>query len=240
MRYFLVVFLCFSAGISLGQQNNSSAAKKWTDSVYNTLSNDERIGQLIVARLSTIDMKTKKITFLNDSVAAYVKRYNIGGVCLFQGSPQLQAGMVNNLKRIAKTPILFSIDGEWGVGMRIFDSVLPLPRQMMLGAMSDSSIVYQYGKVVADQCKRLGIQMNYAPDVDVNNNPNNPVINDRSFGEDKHKVASFGIQYMKGMQDNGVMACAKHFPGHGDVAVDSHLDLPVINKSMGQLDSTEL
>jgi beta-N-acetylhexosaminidase len=240
MRYFLIVFLCFSAGISLGQQNNSAVAKKWADSVYNTLSNDERIGQLVVARLSTIDMKTKKITFLNDSVAAYVKRYNIGGVCLFQGSPQLQAGMVNNLKRIAKTPILFSIDGEWGVGMRIFDSVLPLPRQMMLGAMSDSSIVYQYGKVVADQCKRLGIQMNYAPDVDVNNNPNNPVINDRSFGEDKYKVASFGIQYMKGMQDNGVMACAKHFPGHGDVAVDSHLDLPVINKTMAQLDSTEL
>ena len=240
MRYFLVVFLCFSSGISLGQQNNSTAAKKWADSVYNTLSNDERIGQLVVARLSTIDMKTRKITFLNDSVADYVKRYNIGGVCLFQGSPQLQAGMVNNLKRIAKTPILFSIDGEWGVGMRIFDSVLPLPRQMMLGAMSDSSIVYQYGKVVAEQCKRLGIQMNYAPDVDVNNNPNNPVINDRSFGEDKYKVAAFGIQYMKGMQDNGVMACAKHFPGHGDVAVDSHLDLPVINKSMDQLDSTEL
>jgi len=240
MRYFLVVFLCFSAGISLGQLNNSTAAKKWADSVYNTLSEDERIGQLVVVRLSTIDMKTKKITFLNDSVAEYVKRYNIGGVCLFQGSPQLQAGMVNNLKRIAKTPILFSIDGEWGVGMRIFDSVLPLPRQMMLGAMSDSSIVYQYGKVVAEQCKRLGIQMNYAPDVDVNNNPNNPVINDRSFGEDKYKVASYGIQYMKGMQDNGVMACAKHFPGHGDVAVDSHLDLPVINKSMGQLDSTEL
>jgi len=239
MRYFLVVFLCFSAGISLGQQNNSTAAKKWADSVYNTLSNDERIGQLVVARLSTIDMKTKKITFLNDSVAEYVKRYNIGGVCLFQGSPQLQAGMVNNLKRIAKTPILFSIDGEWGVGMRIFDSVLPLPRQMMLGAMSDSTIVYQYGKVVADQCKRLGIQMNYAPVVDVNNNPNNPVINDRSFGEDKYKVATFGVQYMKGMQDNGVMACAKHFPGHGDVAVDSHLDLPVINKSMDQLDSTE-
>ena len=159
MRYFYVVFLCFLSVFSHGQQINHTAAKNWADSVYNTLSQDERIGQLVVARLSTIDMKTKKITFLNDSVAAYVKRYNIGGVCLFQGSPQIQAGMINGLKKIAKTPILFSIDGEWGVGMRIYDSVLPLPRQMMLGAMSDSSIVYQYGKVVAEQCKRLGLSL---------------------------------------------------------------------------------
>jgi beta-N-acetylhexosaminidase len=135
---------------------------------------------------------------------------------------------------------MMCIDAEWGVGMRITDSVLPLPRQMMLGAMKDETIVYKYGKLVAEQCKRIGLQVNYAPVVDVNNNPNNPVINDRSFGEDKYKVANFGIQYMKGMQDNGVMACAKHFPGHGDVAVDSHLDLPVINKSMVELDSLEL
>jgi beta-glucosidase-like glycosyl hydrolase len=94
--------------------------------------------------------------------------------------------------------------------------------------------------VVAAQCKRMGIQMNYAPVMDVNNNPNNPIINDRSFGENKFKVASFGIQYMKGLQDNGVMACAKHFPGHGDVDVDSHLDLPIIHKSFNQIDSLEL
>jgi beta-N-acetylhexosaminidase len=151
-----------------------------------------------------------------------------------------QAGLINNLKKTAKTPILFSIDGEWGLGQRILDSVLPLPKQMMLGAVKDSSIVYQYGKVVAAQCKRMGIQMNYAPVMDVNNNPNNPIINDRSFGENKFKVASFGIQYMKGLQDNGVMACAKHFPGHGDVDVDSHLDLPIIHKSFNQIDSLEL
>src|SRR5207342_1568723 len=120
------------------------------------------------------------------------------------------------------------------------DSVLPLPKQMMLGAVPDASIAYQYGKVVAEQCKRVGIQVNYAPVVDVNNNPDNPVINDRSFGEDKYKVALFGIQYMKGLQDVGVMATAKHFPGHGDVSVDSHLDLPVINKTRAQLDSLEL
>ncbi|MEI9957893.1 MAG: glycoside hydrolase family 3 N-terminal domain-containing protein [Ferruginibacter sp.] len=122
-----------------------------------------------------------------------------------------QANILNALQAQAKTPILMCIDAEWGVGMRMIDSVLPLPRQMMLGAVSDAGIAYQYGKIVAEQCKRVGIQVNYAPVVDVNNNPNNPVINDRSFGEDKYKVAQFGIMYMKGMQDNGVMACAKHF-----------------------------
>lgn len=120
------------------------------------------------------------------------------------------------------------------------DSVMGLPRQMMLGATSDPSLVYQYGRLVGTQCRRIGIQVDYAPVVDINNNPDNPVINDRSFGEDKLKVAQYGVQYVKGLQDEGVMACAKHFPGHGDVAVDSHLDLPVITKSKQELDSLEL
>ncbi len=216
------------------------AAQKWADSTYATLSKDQRIAQLMVVRLSTIDSKTKVITFFDDKVSSLVKKYNIGGICVFQGSPVKQALMINKLQSKAKTPILMCIDAEWGVGMRITDSVLPLPKQMMLGALKDETIVYQYGKLVAEQCKRIGLQVNYAPVVDVNNNPNNPVINDRSFGEDKYKVAAFGIQYMKGMQDNGVMACAKHFPGHGDVSTDSHFDLPVINKSMAELDSLEL
>ena len=240
MRLTALILLAFFIIPAYGQLFNNTTAQKWADSVYSSLNDDERIGQLIVARLSSMDVKTKKITFLNEQVADYVKKYNIGSICVFQGSPLVQAGYLNYLKSIAKTPILFSIDGEWGVAMRILDSVMPLPKQMMLGAVQDPAIIYQYGKVVAAQCKRLGIQMNYAPVMDVNNNPNNPVINDRSFGEDKYKVALFGTQYMKGMQDNGVMACAKHFPGHGDVAVDSHLDLPVINKSLQQIDSTEL
>ena len=240
MRFLIIIFSVFLCTNTYSQLLESNNAKKWADSVYNSLNEDERIGQLIVARLSIIDMKTMKITSLNDQVSDYVKRFNIGSVCIFQGSPVYQAGLINNLKKTAKTPILFSIDGEWGLGQRILDSVLPLPKQMMLGAVKDSSIIYQYGKVVAAQCKRMGIQMNYAPVMDVNNNPNNPIINDRSFGENKYKVASFGIQYMKGLQDNGVMACAKHFPGHGDVDVDSHLDLPIIHKSFNQIDSLEL
>ncbi len=217
-----------------------TAAQNWADSVYNSLSKDQRIAQLMVVRTSTYDSKTKKAIFLDKEAAELIAKYNVGGICLFQGSPVRQAEMVNSLQAIAKTPLMVCIDGEWGLGMRMIDSVLPLPKQMMLGAVKDATIVYKYGELVAEQCRRMGIQVNYAPVVDVNNNPNNPVINDRSFGEDKYKVADFGVAYMKGMQDNGVMACAKHFPGHGDVSVDSHYDLPVINKSTAQLDSLEL
>ena len=225
---------------SIAAQKMNPAAVRWADSVYKKLSKDERVAQLMVVRLSTIDSKTKVVTFFDDKVAGLIKDYNIGGVVVFQGSPVKQANMINALQKKAKTPLLMCIDAEWGVGMRLIDSVLPLPRQMMLGAMKDETIVYKYGQIVAAQCQRIGLHVNYAPVVDVNNNPNNPVINDRSFGEDKYKVAAFGIQYMKGMQDAGVMACAKHFPGHGDVTTDSHFDLPVINKSMAQLDSLEL
>ncbi len=240
----LAIALCLLFSIeSYSQQKPelySTAANNWADSVLNTLNNDERIAQLMVVRLSSIDLKTKQVTFYYEKVTNLVKQYNIGGICIFQGGPVKQAEMINTLQSLAKTPLLMCMDAEWGVGHRLLDSVLPLPKQMMLGAMQDESIVYKYGQVVAEQCKRIGLQVNYAPVVDVNNNPNNPVINDRSFGEDKYKVARFGIAYMKGMQDMGVMACAKHFPGHGDVSVDSHLDLPVINKTKAELDSLEL
>ncbi|MEO6556350.1 MAG: glycoside hydrolase family 3 N-terminal domain-containing protein [Ferruginibacter sp.] len=241
-RFVMFVFLLFSLR-SIAQQDSSTRNKMaflWADSVLQTLSSQERIAQLMIIRLSSMDPKTKVVTFYDDSVSALIKRYNIGGICLFQGGPVTQANLINSFQTMARTPLLICIDAEWGMGMRILDTVATLPKQMMLGAMKDSSIVYKYGQAVAEQCKRMGIQVNYAPVVDVNNNPNNPVINDRSFGEDKYKVARFGIQYMKGMQDMGVMACAKHFPGHGDVAVDSHYDLPVINKSRAQLDSLEL
>jgi len=134
---------------------------------------------------------------------------------------------------------MITIDAEWGLGMRL-DSVTGMPRQMMLGATRDTALMYRMAMAIAYQCKRLGVHIDFAPVVDVNNNPANPVINFRSFGEDKTRVARMGIAYMRGLQDNGIMACAKHFPGHGDVDVDSHLDLPVISKSREQLDSLEL
>jgi len=218
---------------------SSNDARKWVDSVFKTLSPDEKIAQLMVIRLSGIDPETHRPVFYDAQVDSLVRKYNIGGICLFQGDPLTQADHINYYQSVSKTPILFCIDAENGVGMRM-DSVVGLPRQMMLGATGDPDLVYRYGRLVGKQCRRIGIQVNYAPVVDINNNPDNPVINDRSFGEDKINVAGLGVQYMKGLQDEGVMACAKHFPGHGDVSVDSHLDLPVINKDKKALDSLEL
>ncbi|MEO5648241.1 MAG: glycoside hydrolase family 3 N-terminal domain-containing protein, partial [Chitinophagaceae bacterium] len=238
-RFYLAFSALLFSCICIAQDPQTPASRKWADSVFKTLSEDERIAQLMIVRLSSIDSRAGIITFYENKVAELVKQYNVGGICLFQGGPVKQALIVNKLQQMAKTPIMISIDAENGVGMRM-EGVRGFPRMMMLGAAQDASIAYKYGTIVGNQCKRIGIHVNYAPVVDVNNNPNNPVINDRSFGEDKYKVALYGIQYMKGMQDVGVMACAKHFPGHGDVSVDSHYDLPVINKSKEQLDSLEL
>ncbi len=210
------------------------AAEKWVNRQFKKLSKDQRIAQLMIIRAHS--------NLGPDHVAAVtelIKKYNVGGLCFFQGGPVRQALLTNQYQSIVKTPLLISIDGEWGLGMRL-DSVISFPRQLMLGATQNARLVYAFGKAVGEQCKRMGIQVNYAPVVDVNNNPMNPVINDRSFGEDKYKVALFGVNYMKGMQDMGVMATAKHFPGHGDVSVDSHKDLPVILKSRAELDSLEL
>jgi beta-N-acetylhexosaminidase len=232
--FFFSFFISFNAQ---SQSTPSVMAQKWADSVYNSLNEDQRIAQLMTLRMSSTD--GKRVTFYEKEITEAIQKYNIGGIVLFQGGPVKQASLINDMQKIAKTPLLVSIDGENGLGMRM-DSVIGLPRQMTLGAINDPSIIYEYGKLVGEQCKRIGIQLNYAPVVDINNNANNPVINDRSFGEDKHRVAMYGIQYMRGMQDVGVMACAKHFPGHGDVSVDSHYDLPVINKSREELDSLEL
>ena len=135
---------------------------------------------------------------------------------------------------------MVSIDGEWGLGMRLRGTTISYPHQLTLGAIQDNQLIYKLGKEVARQCKRIGVHVNFAPVVDVNNNANNPVINDRSFGENRHNVTAKSYMYMKGMQDGGILACAKHFPGHGDTDVDSHHDLPVIYHNKERLDSVEL
>jgi beta-N-acetylhexosaminidase len=229
----IIAVVCFTTSL-LAQHKSSLPAQQWVDSVFSSLSDEQRIAQLIIIRAHS-NLGQQHVS----DVINLVSKYNVGGLCFFQGGPVRQANLTNYYQSIAKTPLLVSIDGEWGLGMRL-DSVINFPRQLMIGAVPDGELVYQFGRAVGEQCKRMGIQINFAPDVDVNNNPENPVINDRSFGEDKYRVALFGTQYMKGMQDVGVLACAKHFPGHGDVSVDSHLDLPVINKGMSQLDTLEL
>jgi beta-glucosidase-like glycosyl hydrolase/CubicO group peptidase (beta-lactamase class C family) len=234
MKKFILLLAVTVTNFVAFSQSKQELAKRWADSVMQTLNNDQRIAQLMIIRAhSNLGAEHVK------QVTEQIQKYNVGGLCFFQGGPVRQANLTNYYQNIAQTPLLITIDGEWGLGMRL-DSVISLPRQLMLGAVQDGQMAYQYGKLIGEQCKRMGIQVNFAPVVDVNNNPNNPVINDRSFGEDRYKVALFGVQCMKGMQDVGVMACAKHFPGHGDTETDSHLDLPVINKTKPQLDSLEL
>ncbi|MGZ5247020.1 MAG: glycoside hydrolase family 3 protein, partial [Flavitalea sp.] len=238
LRSLLFAGIFFLTFHSFSQTFSRPSAERWADSVMRTLNQDEKIAQLMIIRVSGFDAD-RKVVFYDQQVLEAIRKYNIGAVCLFQGGPLRQASVINAFQSAAKTPILVTIDGENGVGMR-FDSVMGLPRQMMLGAVQDPNIIYRYGRVVGEQCKRIGIHLNYAPVVDINNNPSNPVINDRSFGEDKFLVARYGLLYMQGMQSVGVMASAKHFPGHGDVGVDSHYDLPVITKSRKALDSLEL
>lgn len=232
----LVFFSCTLSAQTFYTQTETS--QHWVDSVFNSLTPQQRIAQLMVVRESEI--KSGAVIFYTDKVEQLIHDYNIGSICLFQGGPYKQAGLINHFQQIAQTPLMVSIDGETGLGMRMLDSVARFPDQLTLGALQDAGLVYEVGKAIGAQCKREGINVNYAPVVDINNNPNNPVINFRSFGEDKYKVALFGTQMMRGIQESNIMACAKHFPGHGDVAVDSHLDLPVISKSYAALDSLEL
>jgi beta-N-acetylhexosaminidase len=219
---------------SFAQYRSNLSAREWTDSVFKSLSDDEKIAQLMVIRAHSNLGPDHVAKVVND-----ITKYNVGALCFFQGGPVRQAKLTNYYQSIAKTPLMITIDGEWGLGMRL-DSVLKYPYQLTLGALPNEEQVYQMGLAVGRQCKRIGVHVNYAPVVDVNNNPNNPVIGYRSFGEDPDKVAAYGVAYMRGMQDAGIMACAKHFPGHGDVDVDSHYDLPVINKDRKELDSMEL
>ncbi len=229
-----ILFLLVCCFLSFQLQAQTRAEKKWVKTHFKALNLDEKIAQLMVIRAHSA-WDVKKI----DTLSQIIKKYNVGGLCFFQGGPVREAIQTNYYQSIAKTPLLITMDAEWGVGMRL-DSVEMFPRQLSLGAIASDKLVYDMGAAVAAQCKRLGIQVNYAPDIDINNNPSNPVINDRSFGQNKDRVIQHGIAYMKGLQDNGVMATAKHFPGHGDVSVDSHLDIPVINKSRAALDTLEL
>ena len=216
------------------QYRSQLPREQWVDSVFLSLNDDQRIAQLIVVRAHS-NLGPDHVAKVTDDI----RRYNVGALCFFQGGPVRQANLTNFYQSIAATPLLITIDAEWGLGMRL-DSVAKFPYQLTLGAQPDESLVYRMGRAIGEQCKRLGIQVNYAPAVDINNNPRNPVIGFRSFGENREKVTRFGIAYMKGMQDVGIMACAKHFPGHGDVDVDSHNDLPLISKSLEQMDSMEL
>src|SRR6201989_1162005 len=238
LRYILPLLFILAALTAFGQQKPgyiSSLNKQnhWVDSVYKKLSRKQRVAQLFFVRAHTNLGQTYE-----DSVGSVIKDQQVGGLVFFQGGPGRQLNLINTYQKLSKVPLLVAMDGEWGLGMRL-DSTISYPYQMTLGAIQDNSLIYKMGQFVAYDFKRLGMQINLAPDMDVNNNPNNPVINYRSFGDNKYNVAAKGIAYMKGMQDAGLLTTAKHFPGHGDTNVDSHFDLPLLPFSRERLDSLE-
>lgn len=206
----------------------------WADSVLRTLTLDEKIGQFFMIA-----------TFSNRNEVEYrqierlIADYHLGGLIFFQGGPYRQALLTNRYQAQSKVPLFIGIDGEWGLGMRL-DSTMIFPKQMVLGAIRDDSLIYRMGDQIGQHCRRLGIQINFAPVSDINSNPDNPVIGNRSFGEDRENVTRKSVAYMKGLQSNRVIATAKHFPGHGDTDADSHYTLPVVSHSSDQLRETDL
>ncbi len=236
---FLLLFFLLFTLIARAQRTKSAisyeqAKKIWVDSVYNRLNDTERIGQLFM-----VAAYSGGKDYNADAIRKLINQHYIGGLIFMQGTPEAQAALNNEYQQSAQVPLLIGMDAEWGLGMRL-TGAKDMPRAATIGAADDTLLAYRMGAAVAEQCKRLGVHINFAPVVDVNNNPDNPIINARSFGEDKKRVARLGVAYMKGMQDNGIMACAKHFPGHGDTRTDSHKDMPQINKSLAELDTLEL
>lgn len=209
-------------------------AKAWADSIYESLSPRERLGQLFM-----VEAYSNRGPEHQAKITQLIKENGIGGLIFFQGGPGRQASLTNQYQNISKVPLWIGIDAEWGLGMRL-DSTLNFPKQMTLGAIQDETVIRKMGQIIGRHCKRLGIHVNFAPVVDVNSNPANPVIGYRAFSSDKESVANRGIQYAKGLQDAGVIAVAKHFPGHGDTDADSHYSLPLINRNKVQLNQVEL
>lgn len=214
-------------------QNNSLSEERWVDSVYRSLTLEQRIAQLIFVRANYSGQSYLTV------VDTLISEYNIGGVVFFKGDPVLQAIQTNHWNSLSRTPLFVAIDAEWGLGMRLKNTI-KYPLQMTLGAISDNNLIYRMGQQVGEQCARVGIHINFAPVVDVNSNPKNPVIGMRSFGQDPNLVAEKGNFYMKGMQSKGLIACAKHFPGHGNTYIDSHKDLPEVTSPLNTLIENDL
>jgi beta-glucosidase-like glycosyl hydrolase len=235
--YSLIIMVCAATSVKAQQPSYIDLLKqqpKWVDSVFHRLTKKQRIAQMFF-----VAAYTNKTEAFTDSIAKVIKREKVGGLVFFQGGPGRQAILTNQYQKKARVPLLIASDGEWGLGMRL-DSTMSYPYQMALGAMEGTELIYKMGLEVAKDFKRVGMHMNLAPVVDVNNNAKNPVINYRSFGENKYNVAQKGAAYLKGMQDGGLLVSIKHFPGHGDTDVDSHYDLPQLKFTKERLDSLEM
>ena len=213
---------------------DSVAQMAWVENTYNNLSVEERIGQLFMVSVASNQGRSA-----TDKVKELVREHGIGGVIFLVGGPVQQARLTNEYQAVSKVPLLIGSDAEWGLAMRL-DSTYAFPWNMTLGAIQDSTIVERVGHQIGKHAKRLGVHINFAPDLDVNNNPKNPIIGNRSFGEDPKNVAQKGRAFVRGLEKAGVLSSGKHFPGHGDTATDSHKALPIINSSVERLDTLEL
>ncbi|WP_213523054.1 glycoside hydrolase family 3 N-terminal domain-containing protein [Nonlabens sp.] len=239
----LVFVLAFAKAYTLQAQlttnqplvaTDSIAQMQWVDSVYQSLSQEEKIGQLFM-----VDLFSNKGKAHADQVRKLVETYKIGGIIFSKGGPVQQAHLTNELQAKSKIPLLIAMDAEWGLAMRL-DSTYAFPWNMTLGATPGTRSAYEVGKRIGEHCKRLGVHINFAPVVDINTNSKNPIIGNRSFGEDMNKVTDKASAFMNGMQRTGTLACAKHFPGHGDTDQDSHKTLPTVDFSAARIDSVEL
>ncbi|MHB1106529.1 MAG: glycoside hydrolase family 3 protein, partial [Lutibacter sp.] len=216
------------------QTNDVQAQTKWVDSILNKMTIDEKIGQLfMVQAYSNKDEKHR------NSIDSLIKNYHIGGLIFMQGTPEKQALLTNNFQSASKIPLLIGFDGEWGLDMRLKDTYR-FPWNMTLGAITDNKLLEDFGAQLGKHCNRMGIHINFAPVVDININPENPIIGNRSFGENRENVTQKALAFVKGMQSENVLSNAKHFPGHGDTATDSHKSLPILNFDFERLDSIEL
>ncbi|WP_127140778.1 glycoside hydrolase family 3 N-terminal domain-containing protein [Flagellimonas marinaquae] len=232
----LLLLFCLQA---LGQSNpllvkDSVAQMAWVENQFQNMSLQERIGQLFMVSVASNQGKTA-----TDRIKTLVEDQGIGGVIFSVGGPIQQAQLTNAYQSAAKVPLLIGSDAEWGMAMRL-DSTYAFPWNMTLGAIQDSTIIEKVGYQIGKHAKRLGVHINFAPDLDVNNNPQNPIIGNRSFGEDPKNVAQKGRAFVRGMERAGVLTSGKHFPGHGDTATDSHKSLPIITSSLERLDTLEL
>ena len=232
---FFLIFICF-----YGQSQKPLIAenifdqKQWVDSVYSSMNIDQKIGQLF-----TVWVATKYGDDEVTHISKLIKNHHLGGLIFSLGNIKDQAKAINKFQEISKVPLLISMDAEWGIGMRL-DDAFSFPYNMTLGAIKNDSLVYKVGKRIGYHAKRLGVHINFAPVVDINTNPRNPIIGSRSFGEDKFNVANKGISYLKGMHEYGIMGAAKHFPGHGDTETDSHKTLPTISFDKDRINNVEL
>lgn len=234
----IVAMLAFIFSVVWCGKSEERAANRIERQVERTLkkmTTREKVAQLIVSQTDSY-IFSEGHALMTDTLVGIE---GIGGLLVIQDSLPRYLNRMNELQEMSKIPLIVSIDGEWGPSMR-FGEFPFFPQQMQLGALPSDSLIYEMGLAVAEQCKMVNIHINYAPVVDINVNPKNPVIHARSFGEDRDKVTAYGRAYMKGMQDGGIIACSKHFPGHGDTEVDSHKGLPVLPFSRERLDSLEL